>query len=58
MCKLYKEEFVYIKQSVKMYSIYLMHCTAYTKKRGNVIMLNMTCDLHLICVKCELPLGQ
>lgn len=36
MCKLY-EEVVYIKQIVKMYSIYLMHCTAYMKKRGNVI---------------------
>lgn len=39
MCKLYKEEIVYIKQTVQMYSIYyLMHCTAYKKKRGkNVI---------------------
>lgn len=54
MCKLYKDEVVYIKQFVTMYSIYLMHCTAYMlsdTKKANI------CDLSApYFVKCELPM--
>jgi len=51
MCKLY-EEVVYIKQIVKMYSIYLMHCTEKAWQCDKIMLLVIY--LHLICVKCEL----
>ncbi len=56
LCKLYKKEFVYIKQMLTC-TVFIWCIVQHIQKCGNVIMLNITCDLHLICVKCELPMS-